>query len=113
MNKSEKESVSPGFTCTCWMWGKMVACRVVVAAGIVALTAMTATPAQALIIEPGIDLLRTPATSSTWIDFHDEPIPADFFGANSEPFMGSITLVGEPLVTDPPLALYPSDTIVE
>jgi hypothetical protein len=61
----------------------------------------------------GIDTWRTPGDGSSFVDFAQEPIPADFFCVGSEPFAGRITWQGQPLVTSPPNALGPADTIVQ
>lgn len=65
-------------------------------------------------VEPGVDLWQTPAHGgSVESGFTGNPIPADFFGPGSDPFGGSINLVGQPLPTDPSDALGMTDAIVE
>lgn len=83
-----------------------------------------ATSASASVdVDEGIDLWFTPpgATYSTAFDSSalpqpGTPIPADFFFPDSDPFSGTIPLVGVPLEgfdpTDPD-NLFPTDTIVE
>jgi hypothetical protein len=63
-------------------------------------------------VATGIDLFTTPAGGSTHHNLSTTPIPGDFFGPGSDPFGGDIVYRGDPLVTDPPNALYPTDTIV-
>ena len=67
----------------------------------------------ALTIEPGTDLWITPGNGQSSIDFADNPIPADFFGPGSEPFVGKVCLGGQPLTTTPPGAFGPTDLIIE
>jgi hypothetical protein len=57
-------------------------------------------------VDPGIDLLVTPP--GTFIDFSPTPIPADFFDPGSDPFTGTVNLLGQPFPQIPP-----ADTIVE
>ncbi len=61
------------------------------------------------IIDPGIDLFSTPGGGTT---YDEHPIPANFFGPGSDPFVGRIILVGQPLNTQPPGILGATDTIV-
>lgn len=59
------------------------------------------------------DFWVTPPGSATFFTgFQETAIPADFFGAGSNPFSGSISLQGEPLTTSPAEALGPADSIV-
>lgn len=61
---------------------------------------------------PGLDLFVTPP-GATYQDFPPgNPIPPDFFGPGSDPFVGRIPLHGLPLDTQPPGLLGPADTIV-
>jgi len=62
---------------------------------------------------PADDFWLTPPGSSTdYTGFEETPIPADFFGAGSDPFSGAIVLEGAPLTTEPPQALGQADTII-
>lgn len=69
-------------------------------------------PASQLVIPPGFDCFETPADCngrSTSIEFGSPeipPIPADFFGPGSEPFIGEVRLQG---AGDP---VFP-DTVIE
>jgi hypothetical protein len=66
-------------------------------------------------ITPGEDLFKTPGTpsgSATDYEFSNTPLPAGFFDPGSEPFDGTVQLQGAPLITNPPAALGPTDTIV-
>ncbi len=67
----------------------------------------------AKVIEPGVDLWTTPAGTSFDNHFTVMPIPADFFNPGSEPFSGSICLVGTPLTTSPGGSLGRTDTIIK
>ena len=78
-----------------------------------------ATATAQLVILPGDDGWQTPPpgpTTETFIDFGNQvvnpPILGDFFGPGSDPFTGRVQLRGEPLLTIPPGALGPTDTIV-
>ncbi|NOT02945.1 MAG: hypothetical protein HOP29_20295 [Phycisphaerales bacterium] len=59
--------------------------------------------------EPSDDLWTTPPGSETSYSFADTPLPADFFGTGSDPFTGTVRLMGEALDPD---NLGPADTIV-
>lgn len=61
----------------------------------------------------GIDLWQTRGDGSTYRDFREEPIPAGFFCAASEPFTGKIVFQGVPVVTSPKGVLGVTDTIVQ
>jgi hypothetical protein len=65
------------------------------------------------VITKGADYWRTAGNGLTLSSFHDNPLPADFFCAGSEPFTGSIALEGQPLVTDPARRIGQTDTIVQ
>ena len=65
------------------------------------------------VIVNGIDTWTTPGGGWSFLDFGDEPIPAGFFCARSEPFAGRINWQGEPLATLPPGALNGADTVVQ
>src|SRR5262249_37669119 len=62
-------------------------------------------------VAPGIDLFTTPAGGATHEDFASNPIPAGFFGPNSDPFTGSIVFQGQPLAPLTPLGS--TDVIVQ
>jgi hypothetical protein len=62
------------------------------------------------VVNPGIDLFSTPGTGSTYQDFREMPIPADFFDPGSDPFSSTIAFKGSPLN---PGVLGPTDTIVK
>ena len=81
----------------------------------VVLTLLAAVPAAAVdhTIYNGIDLWVTRGDGSTFRDFADEPIPAGFFCAGSEPFAGKIVFRGVPVVTGNPGELGITDTIVQ
>ncbi|MGD8450594.1 MAG: thrombospondin type 3 repeat-containing protein [Phycisphaerae bacterium] len=61
----------------------------------------------------GIDLWTTPGGGTTYHDFAFSPVPPDFFGPGSDPFEGQVALVGQPLPTEPPGLLGPTDLVVE
>jgi hypothetical protein len=67
--------------------------------------------------EPVYDLWETPEGYNTYVDFgcgeSTPPIPADFFGPGSDPFIDNVVLRGEPLTTTPPDVLGPTDTIIK
>lgn len=63
-------------------------------------------------IQPGIDLFTTPAGGSTYQDFSGMPIPPGFFDPGSDPFVGTVCYQGQPLQTNPPSVIDPTDTIV-
>jgi hypothetical protein len=75
--------------------------------------ALAALPAAALerVIPNGIDLWQTSSDGSTFVDFANNPIPAGFFCANSEPFTGRVGFKGVPVAAD--TALGATDTIVQ
>lgn len=60
-------------------------------------------------VDLGIDLFTTPGGGTT---YDEHPIPANFFGPGSDPFVGRITYMGVPLNTQPPGILGMTDTIV-
>ena len=66
-------------------------------------------------IPPGADLFKT-ITPTSW-QFGDgfPPIPADFFAPGSEPFVGTVQFMGEPLLSSPfcPGPIGQTDTIVQ
>ncbi len=66
----------------------------------------------AKVIEPGVDLWTTPAGTSFDNHFTVSALPAGFFGPGSEPFGGSICLVGSPLTTNPAGALGSTDAAI-
>lgn len=77
--------------------------------------ALAAVPAAALerVIPNGIDLWLTTSDGSTHVDFKNNPIPAGFFCANSDPFTGRIGFKGVPVATNTPGGLGQTDTIVQ
>lgn len=82
---------------------------------IVLLLAWIALPSLPASADPGpilagIDLLQTPP--GTFVDFSGSPIPADFFGPGSDPFTGTVNLVGAPLVQSAGPPIGNADTIV-
>jgi hypothetical protein len=65
-------------------------------------------------VDGGLDIFTTPPGGTTCQVFPAEaPIPAGFFGSGSLPFVGPIVFRSEPLQTDPPNAIWPTDTIVQ
>jgi hypothetical protein len=87
-------------------------CRRWLAAGVVLLAALVASPAFAgEVLTQGADVWET-ATGFSYSSFKSEPIPAGFFCAGSQPFTGVVQLHGKPLVTAPAGALGNVDTIV-
>lgn len=82
---------------------------------LLALLALITAPAFARggVVAHGIDTWWTPDDGSSFVDFADEPIPAGFFCAGSEPFTGRISWQGQPLATNPPGALGQTDTVVQ
>ncbi|MFQ6007866.1 MAG: dockerin type I repeat-containing protein [Candidatus Zixiibacteriota bacterium] len=69
---------------------------------------------QPLVIFPGVDLFETPNDSMTVESlFTSNPIPPDFFGPGSDPFVGIIAMEGSPLATLPPDTLGPTDVIIK
>ncbi len=96
-------------------------CRLVV--GGFVLGGLLAAPTFAqTIVTAGDDAWRTGGDDGTGWSFGDPlsqfpldpppPIPADFFGPGSDPFEGTITLVGVPVCSEPAGALESTDTIV-
>ncbi len=65
--------------------------------------------------DPVYDLWETPQGYNTYVDFgcgeSTPPMPAGFFGPGSDPFEGTVALVGEPLATNGNLG--PTDTIIK
>jgi hypothetical protein len=76
--------------------------------------ALVVTPAAGQDVHAGMDLLDTEPTLTVF-DFGLTPIPADFFGPGSDPFVGSVALDGGHLLTPlcPNDDLNGIDTIVE
>ncbi len=68
-------------------------------------------PGTNKVIDPGIDGWRTPDNGASSQDFNDLPIPPDFFGPGSDPFLGTIEFGGVPAGLTPPITA-PVDTIV-
>ncbi|MEM7052796.1 MAG: hypothetical protein AAF604_24255 [Acidobacteriota bacterium] len=64
-------------------------------------------------IQSGVDVFQTATNAPTGADFSTDPIPAGFFCPGSDPFKGTLKLLGLPLVTSPPGILGGADTIVE
>lgn len=74
--------------------------------------ALLAFPAFAVdVVTSGADVWTT-SEASSFSNFADDPIPADFFCPGSKPFSGSIAMQGAPIATDPPGVLGTIDTIV-
>ena len=69
--------------------------------------------AGARTIRSGIDLWMTTGDGSTYADFSKLPIPAGFFCAGSEPFLGKVAMRGVPIVTGDAGALGVTDTIIQ
>jgi len=80
-----------------------------------ACTLLLAAPlaAQDKAILPGYDYWQTVGGGASYMNFADNPIPAEFFCQGSEAFTGKILLEGAPLATQPVGALGTTDTIVE
>lgn len=76
---------------------------------------MTAAPAAAFdrVIDSGLDVWITRGNGSTFMEFQDDPIPADFFCSGAEPFAGKIVFRGTPVATFPEGALGRTDTILQ
>ncbi len=69
--------------------------------------------AATITIEPGADLMTVqPDCQSTSISFASDPIPGDFFGPGSDPFIGRVYLQALPLTTTPPSAFDLTDCII-
>lgn len=64
-------------------------------------------------IAPGLDNWQTLGGGATRYSFAEQPIPAGFFCAGSEPFRGAVEFEGVPLRTEPADALGTTDTVVE
>jgi hypothetical protein len=86
---------------------KVFACAVMLA--------LAALPAAALerVIPNGVDLWQTTSDGSTYVDFANNPIPAGFFCAGSEPFTGRVGFKGVPVATGAANELGQTDTIVQ
>jgi hypothetical protein len=86
---------------------KVFACAVMIA--------LAALPAAAWeqVIANGIDLWQTSSDGSTFVDFKNNPIPAGFFCAGSEPFTGRVGFKGLPVATATPGGLGVTDTILQ
>lgn len=69
--------------------------------------ALAVTPAQAVdrFIDSGIDFWTTRADGTTFFDFGQEVVPADFFCTGSKPFAGKVASKGVPIATFPQGAL--------
>jgi len=65
------------------------------------------------VLVPGFDYWQTLGGGASYMNFADNPIPADFFCEGSEAFTGKIILEGVPLATQPIGELGTTDTIVE
>jgi hypothetical protein len=65
------------------------------------------------VIQRGIDVFSTLANGKTFYDFSQNPIPAGFFGKDSNVFIGRVAFKGLPLAADPQGHLGGIDTIVE
>ncbi|HEV8580365.1 MAG TPA: hypothetical protein VGX68_14955 [Thermoanaerobaculia bacterium] len=77
-----------------------------------ALLALAAVPLGAAeSVQSGADLWQT-TVGFTFTSFAQNPIPAGFFCASSQPFKGTINMKGVPLATSPAGALADIDTIV-
>ncbi len=64
-------------------------------------------------IQNGIDVWRTPADGTSFVDFAKNPIPKGFFCNKSAAFTGRVVLQGRPLATGTPGELGGVDTIVQ
>ena len=87
-------------------------CKLPLLAALAVGLALVALPAAAQnggVIRSGIDAWHTPNDGSTFIQVN---LPQDFFCPGSAP-VDRITLKGEPIETDPPLALGDADTIIQ
>jgi hypothetical protein len=80
------------------------------------LLAALASVATADTVPAGFDLFRTDP-SGTYIDFSLDPIPADFFGPGSDPFVGTVYFMsGDPFDVTPfcgEASSEPVDTVIE
>lgn len=82
--------------------------RAVLAAALAVSAMLAAIPAGAQDVLPGVDLFSTPLGTS-YQDFSGMPIPNNFFGPGSDPFVGRIDFVGVPIGGP----LGPTDTVVK
>jgi hypothetical protein len=64
-------------------------------------------------IEAGFDYWQTLSSGATAYPFANDPLPAGFFCAGSEPFKGVVNFEGVPLTTEPAGILGTTDTIIE
>lgn len=65
------------------------------------------------VIYNGIDLWATSEDGSTFVDFSENPLPAQFLCYKSEPFTGRVGFKGVPVATSEPGLLGRTDTIVQ
>lgn len=88
-------------------------CRKLLSAVALLLLLGVSAPAVAQVVIPAsVDLFATSGSPATTADFSSDPLPADFFCRGSAPFAGTIGLVGQPLVTNPPGVAGNANTIV-
>ncbi|HEV8577640.1 MAG TPA: hypothetical protein VGX68_01050 [Thermoanaerobaculia bacterium] len=80
---------------------------------VVCALALAALPAAAQTLTAGIDVWTTPDDGSAYVDFTDNPLPAGYFCASSQPFAQRITLKGSAIATSPSGVLGSTDTVVE
>lgn len=88
---SPSRASRPSDSCTPNRW--------VIGAAICAVSSALTASAQNVL--PGSDLWTTPAGGTTTEDFSGMPIPANFFGPGSDPFIGIIDYHGRPLEGTP------------
>jgi hypothetical protein len=77
------------------------------------LVALPAFAGNVRTIQNGIDVWRTPADGTSYVDFARNPIPKGFFCNKSAAFTGRIALQGRPLTTGTPGELGGADTILQ
>lgn len=83
------------------------------AALVVVVLASLSPLAAAPAIHRGVDTFTTLPDGNTFYDFAQQPIPAGFFCAKSEPFSGRVALRGLPLATAGARQLNGADTVIE
>jgi hypothetical protein len=85
----------------------MMPLRAVIVAALAVSAMLAAIPAAAQDVAPGVDLFSTPLGTS-YQDFSGLPIPNNFFGPGSDPFIGRIDFIGSPIGGP----LGPTDTVI-
>ncbi len=76
-------------------------------------TLLTLPAAADSVVYGGIDLFTTPGDGSTYVDFSQDPLPADFLCSGSKGFSGLVAFQGVPVTTSPEGILGKTDTVLQ